>query len=144
MICPVAIMSACARREFVNKAVVFIGKESVGKSQLIRSLTGRRAVSEKLKGSTIYVQSYETEHFRFIDTPGILMNSDSISNRMALDEIPNQPCVGLVISGTSIDKDLQDMLPFVKGKLGVVFITHWDKVKTSISESVLRKVLYKY
>ncbi len=124
----------------MKKSIVLIGKESVGKSQLIRSLTGKGAYSEKLKGTTINVQSYETDQYRFIDTPGILLETDSLTSKLALNEIPDKDCVILVISATSIDQDLSDLLPLVQDKPGVIIITHWDRMETVIKKEVLQKI----
>ncbi len=122
----------------MKKSIVLIGNESVGKSQLVRSLTGKNALSEKLKGTTINVQSYETDQFRFIDTPGILLEADSVTSKLALNEIPDNDCVLLVITATSIDQDLSDLLPLVQGKLGAIIITHWDRMGTMISTEILQ------
>ncbi|BBM86398.1 nucleoside recognition domain-containing protein [Candidatus Uabimicrobium amorphum] len=124
----------------MKNSVILIGKESVGKSQLIRSLTGKNAISEKVKGTTINIQSYETSQFHFIDTPGILLETDSLTTKLALNEIPNSDCVILVITATSIDKDLSDLLPLVQDKPGAIIITHWDLVKSKIHTEILQKL----
>lgn len=124
----------------MKKSIVLIGKESVGKSQLIHSLTGKSTLSEKLKGTTISVQRCETEAFQFIDTPGILLESDSVTSQLALKEIPEKDCVLLVISATSIDQDLDDMLPLVQEKPGAIIVTHWDKMEGRIPVELLEKI----
>lgn len=124
----------------MKKTVVLIGKESVGKSQLIRSITGKNALSEKLKGTTLAVQTYETDQFCFIDTPGILLNSDSATTKLALQEIQEKQCVVIVISATSIDQDLSDLLPMVKEKPGAIVITQWDRMKKRIDPEALQKI----
>ena len=58
-----------------------IGKEGVGKSQLISSLTGKDTESSNLKGSTVSRESYNNGRFTFIDTPGIVFDSDSETTR---------------------------------------------------------------
>ncbi len=122
----------------MKNSIVLIGNESVGKSQLIRSLTGKNALSERLKGTTINVQSYETDQFRFIDTPGILLEADSVTSKLALNEISDKNGVILVITATSIDQDLQDLLPLVHDKPGAIVITHWDRMGTLIGSEVLQ------
>lgn len=124
----------------MKKSIVLIGKESVGKSQLIRSLTGKNAVSERIKGTTVHVQKYETEQFLFFDTPGVLTQIDTLTSHLALKEIPNKDCVALVITATSIDKDLEDLLPLVQKQNGVIIITHWDKMRQLIDQQSIKKL----
>ena len=54
--------------------IIVIGKEGVGKSQLISSLTGKYAESSNFKGSTVSKESYNNDKFSFIDTPGIVFD----------------------------------------------------------------------
>jgi small GTP-binding protein len=124
----------------MDRSVVFIGKESVGKSQLVNSLACKGVVSEKVKGTTIAIQSCEANDFRYIDTPGILFKSDSVTTKLAIEEIPNKDCVVLVISATEIDQDLSDLLSLVKGKPGVIVITHWDRMKVLIDQKRIQKL----
>ena len=51
--------------------IVVIGKENTGKSQLIASLTGQAAHSANFRGSTVTCDTYQSETYTFIDTPGI-------------------------------------------------------------------------
>ncbi len=122
------------------RSVVFIGNESVGKSQLVNSLACKAAVSEKVKGTTIAVQSCVANEFRFIDTPGILFKSDSVTTKLAVDEIPNKDCVVLVVSATEIDKDLSNLLSLVRGKEGAIVITHWDRMKDLVDPNKIEKL----
>ena len=84
-------MSAAAKtKSNMNQAYVVVGKESVGKSQIIRSLTGQGAVAEKLKGSTVSLNHYKNDSFHFIDTPGISLESDSVTTQMTLEQLGKQ------------------------------------------------------
>lgn len=109
--------------------VAAVGRESVGKSQLISSLTGRTAGESNFRGSTVAVEYYDHDDMRFVDTPGILRKSDSETTRMALAELEQQDVVLLVVQATTLDDDLAEMLPLVVGKRGVVIVTFWDKVQ---------------
>lgn len=124
----------------MEKTVVFIGKESVGKSQLVNSLACKGIVSEKVKGTTISIQSCVADEFKYIDTPGILFQSDSVTTKLAINEIPNKDCVVLVVSATEIDQDLSDLLPLVKGKPGVIVITHWDRMTELVDPKKMKKL----
>jgi len=110
--------------------IVVIGKESVGKSQLVSSLTGRSAGETNFRGSTVVVERYRSGHTEYIDTPGILRSSDTETTRLALGALAATDVVLLVVQATSLDQDLSDMLPLVVGKRGAVVVTHWDKVQS--------------
>ncbi len=113
----------------VMTTAVVVGKESVGKSQLISSLTGRSAGEANFRGSTVSVQTYRTDQTVFIDTPGVFRRSDTETTRLALSALARGDTVLLVVSATHLDDDLQDMLPLTHGKQGAVAVTFWDKVQ---------------
>ena len=58
-------------------SVVVLGLESVGKSSLLAALSGGSAEVSALTGSTLYCQSYVDGVIEWIDTPGIVTNSDA-------------------------------------------------------------------
>jgi len=111
------------------KTIVAIGRESVGKSQLISSLTGVSAGESNFRGSTVSVQSYQSDGMEFIDTPGILRKSDTETTRLALAELDQSDLIMLIVQATNLDDELSEMLPLVQGKQGVVVVTFWDKVQ---------------
>ena len=112
-----------------TRTVLVVGKESVGKSQLVSSLTGRAAGEANFRGSTVVVERYRSGNTEYIDTPGILRSSDTETTRLALDALEADEVVMLVVQATSLDQDLSDMLPLVVGKRGAVVVTYWDKVQ---------------
>ena len=126
--------------------IVVIGKESTGKSQLIASLTGQTAYSANFRGSTVTCDTYQSEAYTddtsvrgflrrrvltFIDTPGILYRSDSITTKKALRQLQENDTVLLIVKATDVDRDLSDLLPLVADKQGVMVITFWDKVSST-------------
>ena len=118
-----------------------IGKESVGKSQLISSLIGVHAGESNYRGSTVLVQNYRTSDRIYIDTPGILRKSDTETTRLAISKLNDHETVVLVVQATSLDADLKDMLPLVAGKTGIIIVTFWDKIEASGSkQEVLRTI----
>ncbi|MEL4897103.1 nucleoside recognition domain-containing protein [Crocosphaera sp. Alani8] len=120
--------------------VVVIGKENTGKSQLIASLTGKSAYSDNFRGSTIACETYESEAYTFIDTPGILYRSDTVTTRQALRQLQESDTVLLVVKATEVDRDLADLLPLVADKRGMVVITFWDKLSTTTyNQQVVRE-----
>ncbi|TWU11717.1 Ferrous iron transport protein B [Symmachiella macrocystis] len=111
------------------KSVVVIGSESVGKSQLISSMTGCLAGESNFRGSTVSVQRYQSDGVEYIDTPGILRKSDTDTTCRALAELGQNDLVMLVVRATHLDDELLEMLPLVQGKQGIVVVTFWDKVQ---------------
>ncbi len=114
-----------------QRAIVIIGKESTGKSQLIASLTDRSPYSTNFRGSTVTCEIYVGDGATFVDTPGILYRSDTATTRVALEQLQTHDTVLLVAKATHVDEDLRDLLPLVAGKQGIVVITFWDKVLPS-------------
>lgn len=120
------VSSVTVERPESSPRVAVIGKESVGKSQLVGSLTGARPVTARLRGTTVACEVYRGGARTFVDTPGILRGSDSLTSRLALAELAGRDLVLLVVSGTHLDEDLADLLPLVRGKSGAVIVTFWD------------------
>ncbi|MBM3969334.1 MAG: ferrous iron transporter B [Planctomycetes bacterium] len=112
----------------VTPQIVVIGKESVGKSQLIASLTGERPEVSNLKGTTLACSTYRWGERTLIDTPGIERQSDSVTTRDALQSLAEHDTVILVAAGTHLDDDLKDLWPLVAGKQGIVVVTFIDRV----------------
>src|SRR5215472_10382735 len=111
--------------------VVVVGKESSGKSQLISSLTGGNAYSSNFRGTTVSCDVFSGSDHEFIDTPGILLQSDSITTAMALQKLSESDTVLFVVKATQIGDDFKDLFPLLKGKRVVGVVTFWDKVPQS-------------
>lgn len=122
-------------QESCSTTVVVIGRESVGKSQLVSQLTGRPASSENFRGSTVEVQRYRAPGRDFIDTPGIMRKSDTETTSRAVDTLGQHDAVLLVAQATQLDDDLTELLPLVVGKQGAVAVTFWDKVHHGTSSA---------
>ncbi|WP_264556581.1 nucleoside recognition domain-containing protein [Halocatena marina] len=111
-----------------EETVVVVGKESVGKSELVAGLTGTNPTTGNFRGTTVDVERYESDEFDFVDTPGILLGTDTETTRTAIRAVEMTETVLLVTRATSIDDDLEDLLPLVQGKTGAIVVTFWDKV----------------
>ena len=107
--------------------IIVIGKEGVGKSQLISSLTGKYVESSNFKGSTVSKKSYNNDNFSFTDTPGIVFDSDSETTRIAISSIHGNDSILLVVSAANIDEDIEYFLPLIKNKKGMIIVTNWDR-----------------
>jgi Fe2+ transport system protein B len=113
------------------ETVVVVGKESSGKSQLISSLTGRKAYSSNFRGTTVSCEVFAGDQNEFIDTPGILLQSDALTTSMALEKLGQTEKVLLVLKATQLTEDLKELLPLLKGKRVAGVVTFWDKVPRS-------------
>ena len=111
-----------------RETVVVVGKESVGKSELVSSLTDDRPTSGNFRGTTTRSERYETDDYAFVDTPGIVLDADTEATRDALAQVGDDETVLLVVPATDVDDDLDDLLPLVEDHLGAVVVTFWDKV----------------
>ena len=125
-------------RVVAANCVLVVGKESVGKSQLISSLAGAAAGESNFRGSTVSVHRYTSGSRTYIDTPGIFRKSDTETTSLALAALEENETVLLVVQATMLDDDLRDMLPLVVGKRGVVVVTYWDKVQ--LGEAALEAI----
>ncbi|WP_323174442.1 nucleoside recognition domain-containing protein [Natrialba sp. PRR66] len=112
-----------------KETVVVVGKESVGKSELVAGLSGANPTTGNFRGTTVDVERYESDEFIFIDTPGILLGADTETTRTAISAVEETETVLLVVRAMNIDDDLEDLLPLVQGKVGAIAVTFWDKVK---------------
>jgi len=112
-----------------RETVVVVGKESVGKSELVAGLSGATPTTGNFRGTTVDVERYESDEFVFVDTPGILLGTDTETTRTAISAVEETETVLLVVRATNIDDDLEDLLPLVQGKVGAIAVTFWDKVE---------------
>ena len=112
-----------------KEPVVVVGKESVGKSELVAGLSGTTPTTGNFRGTTVDVERYESDEFVFVDTPGILLGTDTETTRTAISAVEETETVLLVVRATNIDDDLEDLLPLVQGKVGAIAVTFWDKVE---------------
>lgn len=112
-----------------EETVIVVGKESVGKSELVASLTGDRPTASNFRGTTTRCEKYSGGGYEFVDTPGIVLDADTEGTRAALDALGEDGKVMLVVPATDIDDDLTDLLPLVEGRLGSIAVTFWDKVE---------------
>ena len=112
-----------------KETVVVVGKESVGKSELVAGLSGATPTTGNFRRTTVDVKRYESDEFVFVDTPGILLGTDTETIRTAISAVEETETVLLVVRATNINDDLEDLLPLVQGKVGAIAVTFWDKVE---------------
>jgi Fe2+ transport system protein B len=124
-----------------SRAIVIVGKESVGKTQLLASLSGRHGRAQNFRGSTVAVEHFSWGAWDLIDTPGIHRQSDSDTTRRAIEELAQHKTTIVVAQATHLDDDLRDLLSLVDGKRGFVVVTFWDKVaRTESADEALNRL----
>ena len=109
-------------------ATLLLGRESVGKSALVRALTGQPARSANFRGTTVSCGEYTTSSRVFVDTPGLHRASDADTVRLTLEALADADEVLLVASATQLDEDLDLLLPLVLGRRASIAVTRWDLV----------------
>jgi ferrous iron transport protein B len=122
----------------VLKEVLVLGKESAGKSQLIASLSGKSVYAANFRGSTVTCEAFRTGDLLLIDTPGIQRSADTAAMQEAMEHLRESDCVLLVTPATHLRLDLEELLPLLHNKRGVVAVTFWDQV----SEAERTKIQY--
>jgi len=111
-----------------RRRVVVIGQENSGKSQLITALTGARAYVANFAGSTVSCETFSTPNLDIIDTPGILLKSDTETTRLAIEEARGADLLLVVVKATHIDRSLASLLPLAAGRPAVLIVTFTDKI----------------
>jgi ferrous iron transport protein B len=107
---------------------VVCGLESVGKTQLLSSLTGRLPMPENFRGSTLACETYRDGGLRWTDTPGLYRESETATARAALVELDGAERVALVARADRAVEELRALLPVVAGKTGFVVLTFADRL----------------
>lgn len=112
--------------------VLAIGLESVGKTQLLSRLSGRFATPENFRGSTLACDFYTESDVTWIDTPGIVRDSETQSSAATLDALADSDRVLLVVRADLAVDQLETLLPLVTGKIGVLVLTFADRLSEVI------------
>ena len=121
-------------------ATLLLGRASVGKSALIRALTGQPARNVSLRGATVSCGKYATSTRDFVDTPGLHRASNADAVRLTLEALADADEVLLVASATRLDEDLDLLLPLVQGRRASIAVTRWDLVDdhAAAREAIMR------
>ena len=122
---------------------LLLGRASVGKSALVRALTGQPARSVSFRDTTIPCDEYTTSSRIFVDAPGLHRASDADTVRRTLEALEDADEALLVASATQLDEDLDLLLPLVQGRRASVAVTRWDLVAdhASAREAIMRMSL---
>lgn len=115
--------------------VVLAGLESVGKSALFRGLTGWATGDEaNFRGSTVVCRrcrSAECGGCEVVDTPGIRLEGDAETTRLALKAAGEASVVLMVARGTDVQNEVEQLLRELDlaGRRSVLAITFADKAE---------------
>ncbi|MFC5050954.1 nucleoside recognition domain-containing protein [Rubritalea spongiae] len=122
---------------------VVCGCESVGKTQLLASLTGKLPVPENFRGSTIACETYSDGDLRWTDTPGIVRESETHATRIALEHIGSADRVMVVVRADRAREELPALLSSAAGKPGFIALTFADQIsrENEIETKKLEKAL---
>jgi len=110
---------------------VVCGCESVGKTQLLTSLTGRLPLSENFRGSTVACETYYDGNVSWADTPGIVRESETSATRSTIEQISSADRVMLVTRADRVAEELPSLLNSIAGKLGFIALTFADRIPES-------------
>jgi Fe2+ transport system protein B len=120
-------MNAIAPSSTLTTCLV-CGLESVGKTQLLASLTGRLPLPENFRGSTLACETYRDGVLRWTDTPGLLRESETATTRAALDSLSDAERGVVVARAERAVEELAALFPVVAGKVGFVVLTFADRL----------------
>ncbi len=122
---------------------LLLGRASVGKSSLVRALTGQPARSVNFRGTSVPCSEYTTSSRVFVDTAGLHRASDADTVRRTLEALEDADEALLVASATQLDEDLDLLLPLAQGRRASIAVTRWDLVAdhASAREAIVRMSL---
>ena len=125
------------KSSFETKArpsVLVLGLESVGKSSLLSSLTGRFAESSALAGTTLRCERYPDDIWDWLDTPGIVTESDAPTVRDALEALDAAETVLVMLRAYRASEELSALLPMLGNRKVAVVLSFRDRLTSSDSE----------
>ncbi len=111
--------------------VLVLGLESVGKTSLLDALSGRLAEASGYSGSTLHCQVYAEDERDWIDTPGIITDSDAATVKDSLEALARAENVLLVLRAHRAAEELAELLPLVGARKVAVALTFKDRVVSS-------------
>jgi len=123
-----AILSQRSDRPDLPRVIAF-GQESVGKTQLLGSLTGQVPTPENFRGSTLACETYVDDEVIWTDTPGLYRESETATSQAALSSLTTADKILLVVRATSAQEELSRLLPIVSGQTGALILTFTDKLE---------------
>jgi Fe2+ transport system protein B len=118
--------------------VIVLGHESVGKSSLLATLSGGLAESSAFAGSTLHCQSYADECIEWVDTPGIVTDSDARTVQEALATLESSDStdvVLLVLRAHRAAEEWSALRDLVGVRRVAIVLTHRDRLTIPDAEA---------
>ncbi|MEM7790256.1 MAG: nucleoside recognition domain-containing protein [Verrucomicrobiota bacterium] len=125
-----------------KRSVVVLGLESVGKSSLLSALSGKRVESSALIGSTLHCQSYVDSSVEWIDTPGIVTDSDTATMQETVAALETNDTVLLVLRAHRAVEEFAQLVPLLRSQRIVVALTHRDRLIAPDSDGQARAEIW--
>ena len=116
------------------------GLESVGKSSLLSALTGRLAESSALAGTTLRCKRYADTSWEWIDTPGIVTDSDAATVRDTLNAVESAESILLVLRAHRAREELASILPMLGSRKVAIALTFRDRLASKDTEVQQRRL----
>jgi len=111
-----------------RSTVVVLGLESVGKSSLLSALTGRFAESSALAGTTLRCERYHDASWDWVDTPGIVTDSDADTVRDAITALDSAELILVVLRAHRARKEMAALLPLLRSRKVAIALTFRDRL----------------
>lgn len=125
------------------QTVALVGLESVGKSALFRALTGFAAGDEtNFRGSTVHLRKAKLQGtaVQVVDTPGIRVETDSITTQLALQQLKQSDMLLLVVRGTHVHQEIGVLMNMIgaeaNGRKCLLVVTFADKASAELQTAV--------
>lgn len=118
--------------------VLVLGHESVGKSSLLAGLSGGLAEASAFAGSTLQCHSYADGSVEWVDTPGIVTDSDARTVQAALAALESgrvDDVVLLVLRAHRAVEEWQALRALVEGRRVAIVLTHRDRLTEPDAEA---------
>ena len=108
--------------------VAVVGLESVGKSCLLSALTGRFAESSAVAGTTLRCEHYLDSDYEWIDTPGLVTDSDAETVQDALTAMKAADSILVVLRAHRAREELTTLIPLLCGRRAAIALTFKDRL----------------
>ena len=121
--------------DVARPVTLMVGAESVGKTELAAGLCGRPGRGLNFRGSTIACEVYRGEHHWWIDTPGLLRQTDTASNRLTIDALAAHDRILAVLSWDGLATEWEALRPDLENRIGSMVVTFADHAPAAVRES---------
>ena len=122
--------------------VVVLGLESVGKSTIISAFLGRKDSFPSPNEPTLKCEEYSDNPWNWIDTPGLIVDSDASTAKDTLKILDSASSVLLVLRAHKSLQELNLILPFIgscKVSIALTFKDHLGHLDKALQKNLLEQ-----